>query len=433
MSKTLLVAWGQIKKLALHWSFLLIVCYPPLLALIFGVYAVFLAGVANLEPGDDSQPAPGVIITNAVVFDQAVGLVDQGHLITLIPADLGSDNLLSFPSETAAQAAIQSGRIVGYYLIPADYIASGLVTYFSPDTVQFTETDEVIKKLLTLNLAEADGPGVARRLIEPVTFTPRQLTLAGRPPPNLPETYTAAEVGIGMGIALFVYLTIGSVCGTFLNQLAREREGRVLEVVLSALTPWQLLTGKFMGILVVGLIETGAWLFWVRVFGLVGAQLAATPAGGPLTPAAPTEPALFILSGIIYIGGYIAYTATAAALGALVTDTRQASRLNFMLVMVSLSPMVWLISVLTDRNGVLAVCLSLFPLSAPIMMPLRIFITAVPVWQLGLCLLGLLTWTALMLRLAARLFQAQLLLNDTPLGQLLPKQIKTFWRKTSNV
>ena len=423
MFKTFLVAWGQIKKIALHWSFLLVVCYPPIMALILIGYAIFVAWAANLEQSTESLPAPGQVITNEIVFDQAVGLVDRADLITTIPADLDSEKLLAFPSEAAAQAAIQSGAIVGYYLIPSDYVASGVVTYFSPDTVQFTQTDEVIRKLLTINLAAADGEAVARRMIEPVVFESRSPALVPTRSADTPDSYTAAEVGLGLGIVLFIYFTVGSVCGNFLNQMAAEREGRVLEMVLSAITPLQLLTGKFIGILVVGLIETGAWFLWVQVFGLVGARVAVSggdPTSSPFgaaTPAAETGGSVYLLSSLIYISGYIAYTATAAVFAAVVKDTRQASRINFMLMLGTLFPLVWLISVLADRDGALAVGLSLFPLTAPVIMTLRIFISPVPLWQVGVSVLGLGVWTLVMLRLAARWFQARVLLNEAPLWQ----------------
>ena len=418
MTKTLLVAWGQIKKIVLNWSFLIIICYPPLLILVLGAYAGIMAGVASLNRATESPPAPGVVVTNDVAFARPVGLVDPARLIQTIPPDLASEKLRPLPDEAAALAALQSGQIAGYYLIPADYVASGLVTYFSPDNVQFTRTDDVIRNLLTVNLALADGEPVARRLVTPVTLDRRLVTVAGLPA-GAPETYTAAEVGIGVGIALFVYFTIGSVCGTFLHQLAQEREGRVLEVVLSGLSARQLLTGKFIGILVVGLVETGAWLFWARLFGLAGAQLSSLGGGARPGPAAFDDPGIFLLSALIYIGGYFAYTATAAVFGALVSDGNQASRVNFVLVLAALSPLIWLISVLSDRNGALAIGLSFFPLTAPVILPLRLFITPVPIWQVGLSLAALLAWTVLMLWLAAGLFQARLLLSDAPLRQLI--------------
>ena len=88
MSKIALVAWGQIKRIALHWSFLIIVCYPPLLALFFGFYAVFVGWASNLQSTEVSPPAPGVVITNNVAFDKPVGLVDLAGLIQTRPAGI---------------------------------------------------------------------------------------------------------------------------------------------------------------------------------------------------------------------------------------------------------------------------------------------------------------------------------------------------------
>lgn len=443
MHKTLLVAWQQIKKIVLHWSFLIIVLYPPLIAGFLGLYLAFIGWVVGLERESDSLPAPGVITTNNVAFDRAVGLVDQAGLITMIPADLTTEKLLTYPDEAAARAAVAAGDIAGYYLIPAGYVAEGVVTYLSLDSVQYSETDEAINKLLTLNLAAADGEDVARRVAAPVEFAEKKLTLPGGPPPEAPGTYTPVEVGVGLGIAAFVYFTVGSVCSLFLNQMARERQGRVLEVILGAMTPLQLLTGKFIGIVIVGLLETGAWLFWVRLFSSAGMQLAALNGGGsvPELPSAfhastinltgGAEPRALILSGLIFTGGYFAYVAMAAVLGAVTENTRQASRISFLLTTVAMSPLVWMINVLSAPEGALALFLSLFPLSSPIIMPLRIFTSAVPLWQVLLSFALLIGWTGLMLWLSARLFNARLLLHSQPLRAMVRGRVRQLTGKAA--
>lgn len=436
MRKTFLVALQQIKRIAFHWSFVVVVLYPPLVTLILGAYFGFVVWAAGLKSGEESLPAPGVIITNNVPFDKPVGLVDLAHLVVAVPDDLTGKKLLSFADEAAARAAVRSGAIAGYYLVSQDFLASGVVSYFSLDNVQFIETDAAVERLLILNLASGDGEAVARRVAAPIAFDERKLTLPGGPPPA-PETYTGAEVGLGVAIAAFVYFTIGSVCGMFLNQMAHERQGRVLEVVLGAMTPTQLLTGKFVGILVVGLIETGAWFFWVRVLSFAGAQLAGFSNGAfglsGMAAATSVDAAsgagliTFLLSGLVFIGGYVAYVATAAAFGAVVQETRQASRINFMLVMVAMSPTIWLISVLADRGGPLAVILSLIPLTAPIILTLRIFVSEVPLWQVMLSVILSLGWTVGMLWLSGRLFQARVLFSNEPawsIGRVLgwPKE-----------
>jgi ABC-2 type transport system permease protein len=415
MHKTLLVAWQQIQRMTLHWSFVLVVLYPPIITLILGTYFGFVIWAAGLQNDPQSLPAPGVFITNNAPAYSAVGLVDQMGITRGAGPPASPDLLILYPDEGQAHQAVIEGRIPGFYVIPADYVASGVVTYYSYDNVQFTETDAAIETLLVTGLAQPDGPQAAARAAAPITFDERRLTLPGGPPPA-PETYTGAEVGLGVGIAAFVYFTIGSVCGMFLNQMARERQGRVLEVTLGAIAPGQLLAGKFAGIVAVGLLETGAWFFWVRVLSFLGVQAVGRVPGGlagvaPADPAAPADLPGLLSSGLIFIGSYLAYVATAAVFGAVVKETRQASRINFVLVLAALSPLAVIIGVLADRDGAMAVVLSLLPFSAPIIMPLRIFVSAVPAWQVLLCFALSLAWTVCMLHLAARLFQARRLLD----------------------
>lgn len=439
MRKTFLVAWQQFKKIALHWSFLLVVLYPALIAAFLGIYLGFVSWVTRLERKPDSLPAPGVITTNNVAFDRAVGLVDLSGLIAAIPADVTSGKLLPYPDEAAARRAAASGEIAGYYLVPPEYLAEGIVTYFSADNVEYAETDEAIEKLLLINLASADGEKVARRVASPVEFEERSAPLPGGPPPGV---YTSAEVGLSLGIAALVYFTVGSVCSQFLNQMAHERQGRVLEVILGALTPGQLLTGKFIGIMVVGLLETGAWLFWVRLFSAAEARLAAlnqmrlegmssalnqtTLEGLPSALSAPPADIVngsgwqpLVLSGLVFVGGYFAYVAMAAVFGAVIRNSRQASRISFALGTAAMFPMIWLPNVLAAPDGGPALLLSLLPVSSLTMMPIRIFTGGVPPWQAFLSFALSLAWAAAMLWLAARLFTARLLLNVQPLRAIL--------------
>jgi ABC-2 type transport system permease protein len=105
--------------------------------------------------------------------------------------------------------------------------------------------------------------------------------------------------------------------------------------------------------------------------------------------------------------------AMAAVFGALTQDTRQASRINTLLSAIVQAPMLVIILVLADRDGLLATALSLFPLTSPLVMTVRILTSPVPVWQILFAFGLLLGWAVLMLRLAASLFKTQSLLADS--------------------
>ncbi|MEK7310585.1 MAG: ABC transporter permease, partial [Chloroflexota bacterium] len=135
--------------------------------------------------------------------------------------------------------------------------------------------------------------------------------------------------------------------------------------------------------------------------------------------------------GSIFIGGYFAYVAMATVFGAVTENTRQASRISFLLTTVAMSLLVWMINVLSAPEGALALFLSLFPLSSPVIMPLRIFTSDVPLWQVLLSFALLIGWTALMLWLSARLFSVRLLLHSQPLRAMVWGRVKQLTGKAA--
>jgi len=448
MRKTFIIAFHQFKLLALHWSFLFTLLTPFILVLFGGVYSAILGWAASLQQPPDSLPAPNVVIISPVAEGKALGIVDAAGLIVTIPLDLTPDKLILYSSEDEAAAAITANTIAGYYLIPADYLERGVVTYKSFDTVQFAVTDDAIRQLLVINLARAEGEAVGRRLAAPVAFDSVNLPLAGVPPPNTPDPIQITDIGLAFGVSLFILFTIGNACNLFLSQMARERQGRVIEAVLGSVSSRQLLTGKYLGLAAVGLLETLSWGVWVRLFAATGELLGggsladqinaigSRPAEQPIAvhglpvessglltatsfnPLLHTPTGLFLLCGLILIGGYLAYMAMATVFGALTQDTRQASRINSILSGLVQAPMLVILIVLSDRDGWLATAFSLFPLTSPLVMTVRILTSPVPVWQILLAFGLLIGWAALMLRIAARLFQARLLLTETPLLKL---------------
>lgn len=449
MRKTLIVAWHQFRLLALHWSFLFTLLTPFILVLFGGIYSAILGWAASLQQPPDSLPAPNVVIISPVAEGMAIGIVDDAGLIETIPPDLTPDKLVRYSTEADAQAAIAANAIAGYYLIPSDYLERGVVTYKSIDNVQYEVTDSAIRQLLVINLAWAEGDAVGRRLAAPVTFDSVNLPLAEPLPPGTPDPIQITDIALAFGVSLFIMFTIGNACNLFLSQMARERQGRVIEAVLGAVSARQLLAGKYLGLAAVGLLETLSWGLWVRLFGAVGdlaggsnlaeqintigmrpaeqslpAQGAVSQASNLLVatsfdPLLHTPSGLFLLCGLILIGGYLAYMAMAAVFGALTQDTRQASRINSILSGIVQAPMLVILIVLSDRDGWLSVLFSLFPLTSPLVMTVRILTSPVPVWQILLAFGLLIGWAALMLRLAARLFQARLLLDDAPMWKLL--------------
>jgi ABC-2 type transport system permease protein len=112
-----------------------------------------------------------------------------------------------------------------------------------------------------------------------------------------------------------------------------------------------------------------------------------------------------------FIVGYLVYASLFAGLGAVTPNPKESSQYTFFLMLPTFLPM-WFNSIMVSApNGAFATTLSLVPLTAPLAMPMRLSLTAVPTWQwvvsLGLSLVaaGGILW------LATKLFHSRTLLS----------------------
>ncbi|HLF02490.1 MAG TPA: ABC transporter permease, partial [Anaerolineales bacterium] len=380
----------------------------------------------------------------------AVGIVDRAGLIEHIPPDVSPEKLVSYPDTAAAQAAVDRGEIAGYYEIPGDFIERGAVSYFSSDNVQFTATDQAIKTLLVINLARADGEAAGRRVAVPAAFVEQTLPVTVQPP-GVPDSFSLRDIGALISLFFLMTLLTGRIVETTMAQMARERDGRVLEVVLGAVSPFQLFAGKYIGLTLVGLFDIVLWIVQVWMMGGLGSEWyemrsgqslnmleqitgttgplpgAATAFGGSIFESLLDSPqGIISLIGLILLGGYLTCMALAMVLGSLVNDPRQASRVEMLLVnSVSLSVLA-AGGALVDRDGGWAVFLSLCPITSPVMMPVRLLVAQVQGWEIVLSFALLAGWAGLLVWASAKLFQAQLLLSTQPLTTLVWRGARRF-------
>jgi ABC-2 type transport system permease protein len=191
------------------------------------------------------------------------------------------------------------------------------------------------------------------------------------------------------------------------ESVSSEKANRTIEVLMLSVTPRQMLAGKIVGLGIAALLQTIAWL---------GAVYIVLTAGGPALnlPRGFTFPASLLVWGLVFfLLGFAIYASLMAGVGACASKLKEASQASF----VVLSPLmagylVGLIAPLTEASReALPVALSLFPLTAPVVMVMRLVEGSVPAWQLLLSV-GLMVATAyLIVRAVAAIFRAQYLLS----------------------
>jgi ABC-2 type transport system permease protein len=399
MNKLLVVAAREFRQRVRTRGFLLSSIATPLVLLV--IWAV---------TGLSGQPAPRQPLSDLRQAQQShalIGYVDQASLIHFIPAPLPADLFRAFSDAQAARTALERGQIDAYYVIPPDYRDKGDVRRISRQLPTEPPDVEWFNWVLVSNLMPDSGPEQMTRLRWPFGTSGPQFVSIN------PEGQTG-PVGSGtlpflVTIAIMVPLFTSG--GYLFQSLAQEKSSRTLEILLVSLRPRQLLTGKLLGLGALILVQYVVWLIISGlVLGITGRQPSQLLSGINFSA---TELGLAVLFAL---GGYTLYAALMAGIGAMSPDVENSRVWIFVVSLPMLIPIYLWMAIVSSPNGLLAVVLSLIPLSAPVAMLMRMTSTVVPPWQLGLSLILLLMTGIAMIRLMARLFRAQILLSGESLS-----------------
>jgi ABC-2 type transport system permease protein len=198
-----------------------------------------------------------------------------------------------------------------------------------------------------------------------------------------------------------MFIAIVSYGNWVLYSVLEEKANRIVELIVSAIRPADLLAGKVIGVGLVGISQ----LVLILAAGGVAAALAGTlPDLPPFVPGAVAWALLwFVLGFAFYAVGY----AAAGSLTARQEDAQSAASPLLTLVLVAYFASVFFVG--PDPGGTTARVLSILPLTAPIAMPNRIALGEVEGWEIAVAVVVMLGATWAMTRLAATVYRRALL------------------------
>ena len=172
------------------------------------------------------------------------------------------------------------------------------------------------------------------------------------------------------GFVYLLWVAIFAISQMLLNNIIEEKSNRIIEVLLSSVTPGELMMGKLFGIAAVGLTMVGVWmaaLFGVLTWKSGGAQDIAGPILHILRTSNLVPMFLFY-----FLLGYLMYAALILALGSVCNTIKEAQNYMALIVMVMMVPMLTMTFIPKDPNGTLARVLSWIPIYTPFTMMNRV-------------------------------------------------------------
>lgn len=395
MNKTFLVFQNELLTTIKRRSFIIMLILVPL----GGFIVVWFTG--GFGENVQSQQITEMLVPEST--SDPIGLVDETSLIQEVPSNY-MDRLIQFNSQSQAQQAVDSGQIGGFYVIDANYIDNGKITLYQQDFNPLSQesTSFMVEDIITTALLK-EFPSLSKRILNPFNLEMEILSPEPERDPDSMLTFFLPYV-----VTMLFYVVIMGSASLMLNSISNEKTNRVMEILMTSLKPNQMLLGKITALGIVGLFQTIVWSGSGYLLLRLSGRSINLGEGFQLPPT-------ILIWGILYfLAGYALYASLMAGVGAMVPNLREASQATTIIIIPMIIPLMLLSPIIEAPNGLLAVILSFFPLTAPITMMTRLSAGTVPVWQLITSLIVLFVSGYLVVRSVAGLFRATNLLSGEP-------------------
>lgn len=395
MKKIWLVLSHEIETIVRSRSFILTLILVPLA----GFLVVFIVGILQRN-----NPSPDLTSLLLPERPPLKGFVDNSGIILEVPEELG-EIVRAYPNESDGLQALREGQIAVLYVVSQDYLETGKIDLFAQQINLLEDSGNAypVNWLIHYNLLK-DKPQLLSRVGQPLNL--KVEFIAAEKPPR--DTNDMLTFFVPYGITLFFYVFILGSASLLLSNITTEKQNRVMEILLTSVTPLQLMTGKIIGLGLVGLLQMVVWLVSALILLQFSGRTVTALQGIQIPPA-------IIGWGVLYfILGYTIFAGLMAGIGALVPNMREASQATFLVILPLIIPLMFISLLINRPDAALSIGLSLFPLTSPVAMMTRLAATPVPFWQLGLAAVLQTLAAVFIIRLVSGMFRAQNLLSGQP-------------------
>ena len=360
MNKTYFIFKHEFLQAIKKVGFIVLTFIVPVLALL--AIGLFELVTTLTEPSAKEVTTVGYVDEVGIFRDQT----DQG-LIKLIP----------FASREEATRALVGRDVSEYIVIPSDYTSSGTVQRYTLAKELSTPqvTAYLIESFLTWNLLKDDvPPDVIASIVSPLNLEVTRLNENGD---IAQEQGNIGNIIIPAIFSLLLSFALMLGTNSLISGLGEEKESRLLEVLLSSVSVRNLLIAKVLALGTAGLLQVLVWLISAPPL----LSLASSSFGGFLSDV--QLPANFLVLGVVYfVLGYLLFAVLSVTLGGISSSTTEAQSLSMFYIMMLFVPL-WFFGVLVNfPNSPIWVVLSIFPVTAPVQVVLRLGVSDIPAWQI---------------------------------------------------
>lgn len=404
------VAKWEIKRNMKNKTFLIGLFLTPILILAFGFIGSLFGG------SDDAEPSSTTVYVN----DQT-GIYPALEE-TINQSDLNWEMEQTDIDEADVESILEASENTAFLFINDQAIETGVVPVYTSDEIDQFFINQVQVLTTPLQALKIEQFGLTEEetasLLQGITF--EEITMEDAAASE--EDAEEAEAGLGAdpmermvpgifaGIIMFSVIMTGMA--TF-QSASQEKKDKIAEIILSSLTPSDLMQGKIVGYFVLGIIQ-------VVVFFVVLLPFAVWKLDIPIIEYLLVPETLLLV--FIAILSYLMFASIFVGIGATMSDISTAGNFQGFVMMLPFAPLVIMGPVLSDPSGIVAQVGTYIPFTAPGVLVMRLSTLEQWPWiEIIISLIVIMASVWIFMKLAGKIFKVGILMygkNATP-GEIL--------------
>lgn len=289
-----------------------------------------------------------------------------------LTVDLDTDT--SEAARAAATEKVKQKELDGVIFATKEALSNKKIPFITRDVSNFgfnARVEDSVNEALERDLLRKKGltDAEVNAAVEPVELDTRNPSGTG----NARAAFIAA-----FSMVMLLYATVMWYGVAVTRAILDEKTSRVMEVMLSTARPTELMAGKVLGVGAVGLTQVAIWV--------IAALLVSSPGliAGADTLKGIISLRLLVSFAVFFLLGYTLYSTLCAAVGSIVNSEQEAQQLQIVVMMPMIISVIIMVNVVQNPGAPSAVWASLFPLTAPLLMFLRIAMQPPPWWQIAI-------------------------------------------------
>lgn len=336
----------------------------------------------------------------------------SGELTPLLQAQLAAIDspVQAMPAELAEpelREAISKGTVEAYIeLERADVLTARYVTESANGMGSGAEVEQAVQAMQTILAADQLGLQQAEvaQLFSPVSFEREAVAASSKSEEELNQAR-----GLVYVLILLIYVAVIYYPNMIAMEVATEKSSRVMEILISSVSPVKHMFAKIAGIGVLGILQMG-------IFGTAG-YFAIKSAGTDLSSGmsgvfgfADLKVSTFLFALLFFLLGYFLYAVLAALLGSLVSRTEDVQQLMLpMMFLVIIASFIAFSGIAVPEAKYVTIA-SYIPFFAPLVMFLRVGLLDIPLWEPLLSIAIMLLTIGILGTVGARVYKGGVLM-----------------------